>query len=68
MLTERRRRHAAKLIEYTVELGKAIESALLGDVGNLLPGDDQQLLGIADPGHLDIFGQCKTGDQFELVR
>ncbi|AIQ15475.1 hypothetical protein H70357_01220 [Paenibacillus sp. FSL H7-0357] len=45
MLTERGRRHAAKLIEYAVELGEAVESAQLsfifGQEGKFTSGELQ---------------------------
>lgn len=67
-LAERGRGHAALLIEDAVELGEAVEAALSGDVGNLVPGMEQELLGFADAGHLDVFGQGEAGDGSELVR
>lgn len=57
-------RDPAKLIEYAVELGEAVESALPGDLGNLQAGVNQQLLGITDPGHLNIF--CQRGAVINL--
>lgn len=51
-----------KFIEYAVELGETVESALPGDLGNLQAGVNQQLLGITDPGHLNIFCQRGAGN------
>ncbi|MNN85079.1 hypothetical protein D3C81_2023220 [compost metagenome] len=67
MLTERRRGHAADFIKDAVKLREAAKAALLGDRRYFVPGMDQQLMGFADPGHLDILCQRNAGDRFELV-
>ena len=58
----------AELVEHPVELGKARKAAARCDIGNFHVGVQQQLLGVAHPGDLDIVDEREPCHPAELVR
>lgn len=56
-----------KFVKGPVKLGKAGKPALKGNVRNGMVRGEQQGLGIAHPGQLDIIREGKAGDPLELV-
>ena len=61
------RGHADMLAEYPVELGEAVETAGLCQLGDGDLGVDEQCLHIPDPGHLDVVCHREAGDLLEFV-
>ena len=61
------RGHADMLAEYPVELGEAVETAGLCQLGDGDLGVDEQCLHIPDPCHLNIVRDRETGNLFEFM-
>ena len=62
------RRGMAELVEHPVELGKTRKAAARRDIGNFHVGVQQQLLGVAHPGDLDVVDEREPCHPAELVR
>ena len=58
----------AELVEHPVELGKTRKAAARRDIGNFHVGVQQQLLGVAHPGDLDVVDEREPCHPAELVR
>ena len=61
------RRHAAEFPKDPVKLGEAGKAGLFGDLSDLIAGVQQKILGILDPGKLNILDNRVAGNLLKAV-
>ena len=61
------RRRADNFVKDAVELGKGSKAALRGDVRDLAVSSGKLVLGILDPGRLDVLGDIEMCDLLEFT-